>query len=91
MFVHVGPPNSYPDPVTAGVWHSMGLGSSATGFGGGTGIVIEPLMRQGMSIYDNPYGQWPAWWRCDGCGHANDWKHLSCPHCGAQLPERYDP
>lgn len=30
------------------------------------------------------------WWRCDGCGHANDWDHLSCAHCGAQLPARYD-
>jgi len=33
----------------------------------------------------------PDWWRCDGCGHANDWQHLACAHCGAQLPTRYDP
>ena len=32
----------------------------------------------------------PSYWRCDGCRHANAWEHLSCPHCGAQLPERYD-
>ncbi len=38
----------------------------------------------------------PDWWRCDGCGHANPFKvkgewNLSCDHCGAQMPTRYDP
>ncbi len=37
----------------------------------------------------------PDWWRCDGCGHAVPWwadgrAQLACPHCGAQLPARYD-
>ncbi len=38
----------------------------------------------------------PEWWRYDGCGHAVAFKakgemQLNCPHCGCQMPTRYDP
>lgn len=55
---------------------------------------IASVSADSYSYSRTKFGPPPAnrgdWWRCDACRHANDWKHLACEHCGAQLPERYD-
>ena len=66
-------------------------------------VTMMNLAHWGSSGYVNTYATgylWTPppdipqtkrdWWRCDGCGHAVNWENLSCPHCGAQLPARYD-
>ena len=59
------------------------------------------LIQQGRYKSGQDFGYFvdnnkaPDWWRCDGCGHAVAFKksgelQVDCPHCGAQMPTRYD-
>lgn len=94
----------YPDSVTAGVWHDGIDYSGLVAVLGDTGRFSGRFVNNGDWYQQtvtfgtdttNPESNRPDWWRCDGCGHAVPFEkggemQLTCPHCGAQLPERYD-
>lgn len=87
--VNYGDPRYYyPDPVTGGVFHMRDPYSADL-------VVIDVIGPSG-GLFRPKLAAVPDWWRCDACGHANAFRvagemQLSCPHCGAQMPKRYDP
>lgn len=71
----------YPDSVTAGVFHAGGWQPDNW---------CKPEWVDGEH-YQRLMAWKPEWWRCDTCARVNDSVRVkSCPHCGAQMPVRYD-
>ena len=75
-----------------------------TGSWGNSALVVSVVQPSGSTGISFNWGSLndgtirpakPDWWRCDGCGHAVPWQangqaQVVCPHCGGQLPVRYD-